>query len=143
MSTDTTSVFFYGLFMDESLLASKDVHPTRSAIGYVDGFRLHIGERATLLPEAGSRAYGVLMDVARPDLAKLYSEAGVADYEPEPVIVILPGDIEIRAICYNLPADKLAGTNAGYAAALSELAARMNFPDSYIKHIQNASANSD
>ncbi|MDX1507319.1 MAG: gamma-glutamylcyclotransferase family protein [Woeseiaceae bacterium] len=133
---DDVSVFFYGLFMDEALLASKDVHPTRSAIGYVDGFRLHIGERASLLPEAGSRAYGVLMDVARPDLAKLYSDAGVADYEPEPVTVYLPGDVTAEAVCYNLPASKLTGTNPEYAAALLELSGRLGFPAPYVDHIE-------
>ena len=64
MSTNEIMVFFYGLFMDQSLLASKGVHPTELAIGYLDGYGLCIGERATLLPEAHSRAYGVLMKIA-------------------------------------------------------------------------------
>lgn len=133
---DNVSVFFYGLFMDEAVLASKDVRPTKSAIGYVDGLRLHIGERATLLPEPGSRAYGVLMDVDRTGLARLYSGAGVADYVPEPVTVYLPGDVTAEAVCYNLPRDRLAGTNPGYAAALLDLASRLGFPDPYIDDIE-------
>jgi hypothetical protein len=36
MNTNETMVFFYGLFMDESLLGSKGVYPTKSTIGYVD-----------------------------------------------------------------------------------------------------------
>ena len=32
MSTNEITVFFYGLFMDESLLASKGVHATESVI---------------------------------------------------------------------------------------------------------------
>ncbi len=64
MSTNEIMVFFYGLFMDESLLASKGVRPTEPTIGYVDGYGLRIGKRATLLPEANSRAYGVLMKIA-------------------------------------------------------------------------------
>ena len=86
-------VFFYGLFMDESLLASKGVRPTEPTIGYVDGYGLRIGKRATLLPEANSRAYGVLMKIASEDAAALYSEQSVADYVAEPVVVTLPGDI--------------------------------------------------
>jgi hypothetical protein len=69
MSTNDIGVFFYGLFMDESLLASKGVRPTERTVGYVDGYVLRIGKRATLLPEANSRAYGVLMKFASADAA--------------------------------------------------------------------------
>ena len=138
MSTNEIAVFFYGLFMGESLLASKGVHATEPIIGYVDGYGLRIGERATLLPEPNSRAYGVLMKIASDDAAALYSEQSVADYVAEPVVVTLSGDIQLSAVCYNLPAAKLVGTNPEYAAALLALATKLGLPDSYLKHIRNA-----
>jgi len=140
MNTNAIRVFFYGLFMDESLLASKDVRPTESTIGYVDGFSLHIGKRATLFPEANSRAYGVLMKITSEDAAALYSEPSVADYVAEPVVVKLPGNIQVSAVCYNLPAARLTGTNPEYAAALLTLATKLGLPDSYLGHIRNAVA---
>ncbi len=124
--------------MDESLLASKGVQVTDSAIGRVDGYRLRIGERATLLPEPDSQAYGVLMQLSREDIATLYSEPGVADYVAEDVLVILPGNTGVPAVCYNLPAEKLVGTNLGYAAALLALATRLGLPDSYLDQIRGA-----
>ena len=33
MNTDQLMIFFYGLFMDKSLLTSKGVHPMESTIG--------------------------------------------------------------------------------------------------------------
>jgi hypothetical protein len=138
MSTKDILVFFYGLFMDESILASKGVHSTESTIGYVDGYSLRIGERATLLPEPHSRAYGVLMKIAAEDAAALYSDQSVADYVPESVVVTLPGDVQASAVCYNLPAAKLVGTNPDYAAALLALATKLGLPDSYLEHIRNA-----
>jgi hypothetical protein len=138
MSTNKIMVFFYGLFMDESLLASKGAHVTEPTIGYVDGYSLHIGERATLLPESNGRAYGMLMKIAPEDAAALYSEQSVADYVDEPVIVTLPGDIQVSAVCYNLPAAKLAGANPEYAAALLALATKLGLPDSYLRHIRKA-----
>jgi hypothetical protein len=140
MNTNAIMVFFYGLFMDESLLASKGIRPTESAIGYVDGFRLHIGKRATLLPEANSRAYGVLMKITAEEVAALYSEQSVADYIAEPVVVELAGDTRVSAVCYNLPAARLAGTSPEYAAALLTLATRLGLPDSYLRHIRKAVA---
>lgn len=138
MGTTEITVFFYGLFMDEALLASKGVRPTESTIGYVDGFGLRIGKRATLVPEANSRAYGVLMKITPEDATALYSEQSVADYVAEPVVVTLPGDIQVSAVCYNLPAAKLAGTNPEYAAALLALATKLGLPEGYLKHIRNA-----
>ena len=137
MSTNEKLVFFYGLFMDESLLASKGVHATESTVGYVDGYSLRIGERATLLPESNSRAYGMLMKIASEDAAARYSEPSVADYVAETVVVTLPGDVRVSAVCYNLPAAKLAGANPKYAAALLELATRLGLPDSYLGHIRD------
>ncbi len=140
MNTNALTVFFYGLFMDESLLASRGVRPTESTIGYVDGFGLHIGKRATLLPEANSRAYGVLMKITSEDGAALYSERSVADYVAEPVVVNLPEDIQVSAVCYNLPATRLAGTNPEYAATLLTLASKLGLPDSHLRHIRNSGA---
>ena len=122
--------------MDESLLASKGVRPTEMSIGCVDGYGLRIGKRATLLPEANSRPYGVLMKIASEDAAALYSEQSLADYVAEPVVVTLPGDIQVPAVCYNLPAAELVGTNPEYAAALLALAIKLGLPDSYLKHIR-------
>lgn len=138
MSGNEIAVFFYGLFMDEALLASKGAHITASTTGYVDGYRLRIGDRATLLPESNSRAYGVMMNIAPADAAALYSEQSVADYVAEPVVVTLPGDVRVPAVCYNLPAEKLVGTNPQYAAALLALATRLGLPDSYLRQIRNA-----
>ncbi len=140
MNTDQLTIFLYGLFMDKSLLTSKGVHPTEPAIAYVDGYRLHIGQRATLLPEANCRAYGVLMRIDSEDAAALYSEQSVADYVAEAVVVKLPGGTQVSAICYNLPAAKLTGKNPEYAAALLALATELGLPDSYLGHIRKAVA---
>ena len=136
MSADEIWVFFYGLFMDASVLASKGVRPTDMTVGYVDGYGLRIGKRATLVPETNSRAYGVLMKIAAQDAAALYSEQSVADYVAESVVVTLPDEIQVPAVCYNLPAAKLAGTNPDYAVALLALATKLGLPDSYLRHIR-------
>jgi hypothetical protein len=142
MNTNEIAVFFYGLFMDKSLLDSKGIYPTELTIGYVDGFGLRIGNRATLLPEPNGRAYGMVMKIASEKVAALYSEKSVADYVAEPVVVNLPGDVQLSAVCYNLPAAKLAGTNPEYATALLALATKLGMPESYLGHIKNAVADS-
>ena len=141
MRTEYVSVFFYGLFMDTTLLASRGIWPTETTVGYVDGYNLHIGERATLLPEAGGRAYGVVMTIKPDDVAALYSDASVADYVADTLVVELPGNRQVRAACYSLPAAKLTGTNPAYAAALLDLASWLEFPEHYLARIREVTGN--
>jgi len=130
------AVFFYGLFMDESLLASRGIGPSQPTKGYVDGYRLRIGKRATLVPDRNSRAYGVLMTLGRHEATALYSDDSVSDYVPEPVSVTLPGGAIEQAVCYNLPPGKLQGANSAYAKALLQLATSLGFPDEYLDTIR-------
>lgn len=136
MKAEDVAVFFYGLFMDAALLASKGIRPSRATVGYVDGYGLRIGRRATLVPDEASRAYGVLMTVRAEDLKGLYAEESVADYVPESVTVTLPDGTFEPAVCYNLPRHKIGGTNPQYASSLLTLAGKLGFPDTYLRQIR-------
>ena len=131
-------VFFYGLFMDERLLATKGIKPTNISLGFVDGYGLRIGERATLVRRPNDRAYGAVMDIGPNEATALYAEDSVADYLPEPVTVELMDGTEVEATCYNLPSAKVTGTNKDYAESLLEVASRLGFPDSYLDQIRQA-----
>ena len=131
-------VFFYGLFMDESLLATKGIEPSEVNIGFVDGYGLRIGERATLVRRPGSRAYGAMMDITPSETTKLYAEESVADYLPEPVIVELMDGTQVEATCYILPGDKVTGANKEYAESLLDVATKLGFPNSYLDQIRQA-----
>lgn len=126
--------------MDADLLAQKSIEPADLTTGFVEGYELRIGERATLVRVSDSRVYGVVMELASSELTELYSEASVADYEPEPVAVELMDGSQVEATCYNLPGDKLTGTNEAYADALLNLATSLGFPDDYLHHIRRARA---
>lgn len=135
-------VFFYGLFMDEGLLAGKGIKPSAVSPGIVKGYRLRIGERATLEQSPGRRAYGVVMDIAPGEATALYAEDSVADYVPETVEVELLDGSRLEATCYNLPAGKVAGANGDYARSLLAVAGRLGFPDSYLDEIRRAGTGS-
>jgi hypothetical protein len=133
-------IFFYGLFMDERLLAKRGIKPSGMKTGFVDGYELRIGERATLITRPGSRAYGVVMDILPGEAAELYAQESVADYLPEPVIVELMDGMQVKATCYNLPNDKSARASKAYARSLLEVATRLGFPDSYLDQIRQVQA---
>ena len=131
-------VFFYGLFMDERLLATRGIEPSEVNLGFVDGYGLRIGERATLVRHPERRAYGAMMDITPGEATELYTQESVADYLPEPVIVELMDGTRVEATCYTLPNDKVTGVNREYAESLLQVATRLDFPDAYLEQIRQA-----
>lgn len=129
--------------MDEGLLATKGIEPSDVNLGFVDGYSLRIGERATLVRHPDGRAYGAVMDIAPSEATELYAEDSVADYLPEPVIVELLDGTRVEATCYNLPVDKVKGVNKEYADSLLDVATRLSFPEWYLDQIRQARTEAD
>ena len=130
-------VFFYGLFMDRSLLTEKGLHPEVIGPAVLPGYRIHIGERATLLRSTASRTYGIVMNLAHAEVRTLYSEPSVREHVREAVEVqLLDTGESVQADCYNLPPELgLAGTNPNYAVELRNLAEALQFDREYIEEI--------
>ncbi|NKB88747.1 MAG: hypothetical protein GKS06_11050 [Acidobacteria bacterium] len=131
-------IFFYGLFMDRSLLTDQGLHPTVVARAVLRDYRIHIGERATLLQSASSRAFGVVMELSDDEADALYAEPSVSEYVRESVQVeVLDTGETYEADCYNLPRDLgLAGTNPAYAAQLARLLESLQFDAAYVREIE-------
>jgi hypothetical protein len=133
---ERVDVFFYGLFMDEALLRAKGLRPERRRAASVKGFRLVIGERATLVPCAGATAHGVLFSLTRAEVEALYSEESVAAYRAAAVGARLADGAAAPALCFNLPEPPAASErNPQYAAKLRELAGRLGLPPGYVSSI--------
>lgn len=126
-------VFFYGLFMDESLLLAKGIKPQHRRLASLENFRLVIGERATLVPGAGETVHGVIFSLTHEELDSLYADDAVSVYRPEAVIASVANDVRVPALCFNLPAAPAATErNPQYAAKLKELAERIGLPAEYV-----------
>jgi len=132
-----SKIFFYGLFMDRSLLTEKGLHPEIVGPAVLPGYRIHIGERATLLRSVSSRAYGIVMELADQEARALYSEPSVREYMRERVHVELLDTSEaVEAYCYNLPGELgLAGANPAYAIELAKLVEALQFDSAYVDEI--------
>lgn len=130
-------VFFYGLFMDEDLLRSKGLAPQNRRLAAVPGFRLVIGERATLVPSPSEIVHGVVVALSQEELDSLYSESSVSIYRPEAVKAKLVNGETVEALCFNLPTPPHDSVrNLEYAVRLAELAARIGLPADYVASIQ-------
>jgi len=127
MTDRRIDAFFYGLFMDVDVLRESKVAPSNPRRAYVADFALRIGQRATLLPAAGARAYGMLIALTHRELERLYTAPGLEQYRPEAVLAQTLGGTLVPALCYNLreaPAD--------YATRLQGVLSKLNFPPEYI-----------
>lgn len=130
------NVFFYGLFMDSNLLRGKGAHPENVRTSSISGFALRIGNRATLVPSAGDRAYGILMELTHAEIEQLYSDPSVRPYAPEAVLADLADGSQVPALCFNLPEAPAAHEkNPEYAAKLRDLARRLELPETYVSRI--------
>ena len=83
----TVDIFFYGLFMDMGLLQQRGLHPSHPQVASLDGYAIVIGERATLIPRAEARVYGIVTGLTFADIDTLYAEPSVREYRPEAVLV--------------------------------------------------------
>jgi hypothetical protein len=130
-------VFFYGLFMDQALLQAKGIPSPNLRVASVSGFRLRIGNRATLVPALEERVFGLVASLSHRELEQLYSEPSVQVYKPEAVLATLLNGESLAVLCFNLVELPTADEhNPEYAAKLRALAKQLKFPPDYVSSIQ-------
>jgi hypothetical protein len=128
--------FFYGLFMDAEILQDSGAGPMNPRRAFVDDFALRIGQRATLLPSPGARAYGMLFSLTHAELDRLYAAPGLELYSPEAVLARTLDGAATPALCYNLrEAPRPEERNPEYAARLQRTLSKLNFPADYVASI--------
>ena len=136
MSDRRIDAFFYGLFMDIKVLRDCGVAPINPRRAFVENFALRIGQRATLVPSAGGRAYGMLFELTHAELERLYSAPGLERYRAEAVLAQPLDSTPLPALCFNLseppqPQER----NPEYAARLQRILSKLEFPQEYVASI--------
>jgi len=132
----TIDIFLYGLFMDMDLLQQRGLHPRHPQVASLDSYDIVIGDRATLIPRAEARIYGIVTGLTFADIDALYAEPSVRDYRPEAVLVTREDGRQVPALCYTLPSVADAPRNTTYAVQLLALAKTLAFPAVYLDTLQ-------
>jgi hypothetical protein len=136
MSDRRIDAFFYSLFMDVDLLRESEAKPFNPRRAYVADFALRIGQRATLLPSSGARAYGMLIALTHSELERLYNAPSLEHYRPEAVVAQPFEGKAVPALCYNLrKAPEPHERNPEYAARLQRVLKKLDFPAEYIASV--------
>ena len=132
----TIDAFFYGLYMDDTVLRGVGVVPQSPRKAAAHGYTLRIGKRATLVKAPGGLAWGMVYALTPGDLAKLYGAPGLEVYQPEQIEVALENRAIIPARVYNLTqAPAPDERNPDYADKLKAAMTRLGFPADYIARI--------
>src|SRR5215216_5472343 len=129
MSDSTRDIFFYGLFMDERVLRQKGVEPRASRKAVVHGYQPTIGQRAMLVPQSSSQAFGMVYELTEGEIDSLYSQPGLNMYRPMTVIATFAGGSADPVTTFNLQetsADE--EPNLEYAAKLRAVLGGLGFP---------------
>jgi hypothetical protein len=135
MTERKIDIFFYGLFMDMALLNQRGVNPIDPRLACLEGFRIEIQDRATLIPDFAERVYGIVAGLTHEEIRTLYAEPSLQDYHSEAVLVTV-GEDHLPALCFNLTQVTSSPRNTAYAAKLFELARKLSFPEAYLDKLQ-------
>lgn len=92
-------VFLYGLYMDEEILKNKGIVPKNRREAFVKGYRIRIGNSATLLRDEDSKTYGMVYSLTHDEIKKLYQD--LSSYTSEALLIEAEGEV-IPALCYVL-----------------------------------------
>ena len=134
--TAPIDTFFYGLYMDESVLAGAGVAARNGRKARADGFALKIGQRATLVKETGATVWGMVFALTQTELDTLYGGPGLELYRPEEIEIALENRSIIPARVYTLPQPPAPDErNPEYAGKLKAVLTRLGFPADYIAGI--------
>lgn len=118
-------VFFYGLYMGPEILKQKGVEPRNPRIATAHGYKLKIGNKATLLRDTGACAYGMVYSLTHAEIDSLYWGAGLTEYAAEALQVKVGSDDVVVLCCNLITPPEEDESNPEYQAKLSETMDRL------------------
>ena len=134
-------VFFYGSYINLSVLAEVDLRPSRVEVARLHGWRFSINPLARIDPDGVASAWGIVADASHAELERLYTEhargALGGTYLPEAVLVEMAQGGWRSALTYVQSHMAPAPPASEYVDRIASAARRLGFPDMYISHIES------
>ncbi len=134
-------VFFFGAYINFSVLREIDLIPEEYRVATLSGYRLNIAPTATLHREPGSTVWGIIATATHEELRRLYVDHAKiflgGDYFPRAVTVTDTNDNIIPALCYICADMKPVPAKAEYIEQIARPAEEYGFPKEYVKMIRS------
>ena len=132
--------FFYGSYINRSVLAEAGLTLEEYEVARLPGYDLEIAPLANLVRSDRAMVYGILAEFTHRDLALLYEHAkdvlgGV--YLPEAVITQTLDGASRPALCYISYDTPRGPADSAYVRRISGPAQEYGMPDWYIERIES------
>lgn len=122
-------VFFYGLYMDPEILKSVNVEARNPRKAVANGYRLRIGNKATLLRDENGKTHGIVYELTHDEINRLYWGAGLDSYVAEALSVDTDIGERLSVLCCNLLTSPESGeSNPEYTERLFLCMKRLGVP---------------
>jgi cation transport regulator ChaC len=132
-------VFFYGSYINLTVLGEVGLVPEHWEVGRLAGFDIQIRPLANLVRSEEHCVYGILATATHAQLARLYAHARDVlgeVYLPEAVIVQTRDGKWRPALCYICPEMEPRPADPAYVERIAGPARAHGFPDWYVARIE-------
>lgn len=134
-------VFFFGAYINFSVLREVDLIPEEYRVATLSGFELTVAPTATLKEKPGSTVWGIIATATHEELRRLYVDHAKiflgGDYFPRAVTVTDLNNNIIPALCYICDDMKPRPAAADYIELITRPAEEYGFPKDYIDMIRS------
>lgn len=141
MNAHRVDVFFYGSYINFSVLGEAGIDQQSHDTARLPGYELVISPLANLVANPDAQAYGILTRLDHAELHRLYTEHARqklgGTYLPEAVLVFTSDNALWPALCYISHEMEPAKPSPDYVDRILNPARGYGFPDGYLRHIES------
>lgn len=135
---DPVDILFYGAYMDPDILAAHGVKPRHQRLAKLPGYRLRLGEKATLLVSPTDSAVGCVYSLYPHEIRQLY--AAHPDYYPiTDATALLTNGLRSSVMIMILsepPAEHIR--NVDYIRNMQQILRKLGFGEEDINRVDHA-----
>lgn len=140
MSQKKVWTFFYGSYINLSVLKEIGLIPQQYELAKLNGFEIQIQPRANLVPSNQHCVYGIAAMLTHDELSRLYAHAKEKlgeIYLPEAVLIETWEGTFRPALCYIAPHMESRPAEREYVDRIVNPAHDLGFPDWYIQKLKS------
>jgi cation transport regulator ChaC len=131
--------FFYGSYMNFSVLREVDLVPEQYSTAQLKGWALRIRPLASIIPAPLETVHGIVATATHAELDRLYEHARDVlggSYRPEAVMVETESG-SMAALCYVSWDMQDAWASPDYVERILRPAREFGLPEEYLRHIES------
>jgi cation transport regulator ChaC len=135
-----TLYFAYGSNLDRTQMTERCPSATEKSKAVIPGYRFIINSRgvASVVVDESALAEGLLWNLTKNDEERLDRYEGVSNghYEKHWLDVILPNEVQTKALVYIATISDIGKPRPGYLEKIIDAAKCLEMSSSYIEHLQ-------